>query len=298
MAFPWVRNTRGGGGDPFRDTSGRQVTNVRASIPASDALKEGMRESPGQLNMMDQNQYRAMLEDQMKQAKKYREAEEAELNATLWWEKKERREQAQQQIQQPPMMNQNQHLPNVNNNVNNNMNNNVNNNNGRGRQDSNNNYDSRTSQCQVGFENNHVMATTQIVNNGFPPPLLQDGTSGGGGGGGQGQRWMPPINQQPSSNMRPQSQQTYSRPHYQPQQPQQPQPYQEERGGRPQILPRPTTASYSEPVSVPSSARFSTSSTQRSDAMEILVIDNADLRRENQELKQLLARYQETFGPI
>ena len=44
MAFPWVRNTRGGGGDPFRDTSGRQVTNVRASIPASDALKEGMRE--------------------------------------------------------------------------------------------------------------------------------------------------------------------------------------------------------------------------------------------------------------
>jgi hypothetical protein len=44
MSFPWNRNQRGGGGDPFRDSSGRPVTNVRAAIPVTDALKEGLRQ--------------------------------------------------------------------------------------------------------------------------------------------------------------------------------------------------------------------------------------------------------------
>ena len=55
--FPWasVHSKKGGGGDPFRDTTGRPMTNVRQR-QSSDALKEGVRDSPGSLNLMDKNE--------------------------------------------------------------------------------------------------------------------------------------------------------------------------------------------------------------------------------------------------
>ena len=48
--FPWGGgNSRGGGGDPFRDTQGRIVTNIRQGAMKN---KEGVRESQGVLQSM------------------------------------------------------------------------------------------------------------------------------------------------------------------------------------------------------------------------------------------------------
>ena len=80
--FPWGGNNRGGGGDPFRDTQGKIVTNIRQSAMKN---KEGVRESEGVLQSMSKAEYLRMLEDQREAERRSKAARKAELDKTEWW---------------------------------------------------------------------------------------------------------------------------------------------------------------------------------------------------------------------
>ena len=91
-----VRACVGGG-------TGTQVRRIES------ALKEGMRESPGQLSGMGPAAYRRLLEDQIAASRQSRAKEQADLNATLWWEKAERRKRREEAQQQADGQQQDEH---------------------------------------------------------------------------------------------------------------------------------------------------------------------------------------------
>ena len=202
-----AKTNLGGGGDPFRDTQGRIATNIRQG---ANALKEGQREIPGLLNNVSKDEYRAMLEHQVDEERKKKEAQKAELEKTIWWEKAERREKAVggAESSQLTFQQQQQHLPPVH------------------------------SQSHQQQYHPQEMPSTY-----YPNQQQQ-----------RQQQQIPP--------------QQFSAP------------------GR------------SHQGSGDRSGDSAGHAQQRLDAMEVLVLENSELRRENGELRRVLTQYQERFGGL